>query len=80
MLTYDDLVKGDMTLKTDRELVQQGINLDWWPTLQLESRFAKDKSRGIYTQPNPSDKLLFETDDKLIMKLLSIFVVDKNGR
>lgn len=60
MSRHDDLVKGDMTLKSEKELTLQGIIPGWWSRLQLESRFAKDKNQGLYTQSNLFDKLLLD--------------------
>ena len=70
LLGYKELLKGNVELKTRDELE----NIDWWARIQLESRYVKDKKEGFNVEQILLDKILSETDDKLILKMYEVLL------
>lgn len=74
LASYDSLLNKDGTLKTNDDLKTQNIKLDWWTRAQLESRYSKDKQQGFYTERTAFDKILLQTNEKLIKKLYEMLL------
>uniref|UniRef100_A0A2D4HSL7 Uncharacterized protein n=1 Tax=Micrurus lemniscatus lemniscatus TaxID=129467 RepID=A0A2D4HSL7_MICLE len=57
-------------LKTNQELKEQSIFIDWWPYLQLQNRYKKGMEEyGIYTKQQQLDKILIGPEEKCIVKM-----------
>uniref|UniRef100_A0A8C6XN85 Reverse transcriptase domain-containing protein n=1 Tax=Naja naja TaxID=35670 RepID=A0A8C6XN85_NAJNA len=78
IITYEELldVKGD--LLTRQQLIDKGIDLEWWAYLQLQSKYAKDKRElGISTTRTELDEILLGQDKKMIKKIYHVLLEAK---
>ena len=65
----NDNAKKDGELRSKEELESQNVYIDWWPRAQLESRYAKDKTEGFYSEQTTFDKLLLGTKEQIVRKM-----------
>uniref|UniRef100_A0A2H6MYZ9 Uncharacterized protein n=1 Tax=Micrurus carvalhoi TaxID=3147026 RepID=A0A2H6MYZ9_9SAUR len=69
-IRYYDVLNPQGELRTNQELREQGMKIEWWPYLQHKMRYKKNiEEFGIEVKPNQLDKILEGTDEKLISKL-----------
>lgn len=63
-----DFIKSDGTLKNNNELEEENIKLNWWETIQLESRYNKDKKEKFYLKLIPLEEIFLGPEQKMIKK------------
>lgn len=69
IIRYAELLTEEGKLKMKETLEQQNYKLDWWSVVQIESGYAKDKSQEFYVDKTEFDKLLLDSNKKLIKKM-----------
>ena len=67
IVRYSEVINIDGSIKT-QELIDQGIEMDWWARSQLISRYTKDKQQGFYQENTPFDRTLLESERKCIFR------------
>uniref|UniRef100_A0A670ZNF7 Reverse transcriptase zinc-binding domain-containing protein n=1 Tax=Pseudonaja textilis TaxID=8673 RepID=A0A670ZNF7_PSETE len=69
MIKYKDLLDPQGNLKSRQEIQDQGLKIDQWVYLQIQSRYKQDKKEfGINNKLQQLDKILLGPDKKSITK------------
>uniref|UniRef100_A0A2D4HSL6 Uncharacterized protein n=1 Tax=Micrurus lemniscatus lemniscatus TaxID=129467 RepID=A0A2D4HSL6_MICLE len=69
MVNHSELLDNQGKLKSNQELKQKGIIIDWWPYLQIQNRYKKDLDEfGFDKGQNQLDKILIGPEQKFISK------------
>uniref|UniRef100_A0A8C6XLP4 Reverse transcriptase zinc-binding domain-containing protein n=1 Tax=Naja naja TaxID=35670 RepID=A0A8C6XLP4_NAJNA len=78
IITYEELLDEKGELQTRQQLTEQGIELEWWAYLQLQSKYLKDKKElGISKTRTELDEILLGPDEKMIKKTYQVLLEAK---
>ncbi|XP_013919861.1 PREDICTED: leucine-rich repeat-containing protein 74A [Thamnophis sirtalis] len=72
---YTELFNTEGELKSSQELKQEGMEMNWYSYVQIQSRYNEDrKTKGLYNKMTELDKILTGTDEKVngTLKILSL--------